>query len=187
MKKNGIITHCLHCNAEIYVQPSKLAQGRGRYCSRSCGAKSNSLKHGHTNHTKLSPTYTSWASMKGRCQNKNNPKYHMYGAVGITVCEKWQTFEGFLKDMGERPDGTSIDRIDGSLGYFKENCRWATITEQQRNLKSNVIVSYQGEEYVLKDLANKLGLSPTTLKYRIEQGWDESRYSEKPNQRKHLA
>ena len=64
--------------------------------------------------------------MKQRCSRPNHDKYYMYGAVGITYDPKWESFEGFLGDMGERPIGTTLDRIDSKKGYYKENCRWAT-------------------------------------------------------------
>jgi hypothetical protein len=72
--------------------------------------------------------------MKDRCLNENHKYFYLYGGRGISVCEKWLTFEGFLADMGEMPEkGFSIDRIDNDLGYFKENCRWIPRNEQQKN------------------------------------------------------
>lgn len=74
--------------------------------------------------------------MKQRCLNKNNVAYNRYGEIGITVCGRWLEFSNFLEDMGERPEGTSLDRIDGTKGYYKENCRWSTSKEQILNSKS---------------------------------------------------
>lgn len=71
--------------------------------------------------------------MKNRCLNPNATDYPRYGGRGIRVCDRWLSFENFLADMGERPNGTTIDRIDGSKGYEPTNCRWATASEQQRN------------------------------------------------------
>lgn len=82
------------------------------------------------------PTYRSWDSMKQRCLNKNNVAYNRYGGAGITVCTSWLDYSNFLKDMGERPKGKTLDRIDGTKGYYKENCRWATVSEQRRNSKT---------------------------------------------------
>lgn len=78
-------------------------------------------------------TYKSWSSMKERCFNKNHKNYRYYGGRGITVCDRWKTFSNFYEDMGERPEETSIDRIDPNLGYFKENCQWATRSQQNKN------------------------------------------------------
>jgi hypothetical protein len=88
--------------------------------------------HGHTT-GKFSPTYHSWASMIQRCTNPNRSFYHRYGGRGITVCKRWMTFINFLADMGERPDGTSLDRINNDGNYTPRNCRWATLAEQQRH------------------------------------------------------
>lgn len=84
------------------------------------------------------PTYQSWRAMKTRCTTKTSSQYHRYGGAGISICSEWLTFENFLADMGERPPGTSIDRIDNTKGYFKENCRWATAKTQARNRKLKI-------------------------------------------------
>jgi hypothetical protein len=109
--------------------------------------------------------------MKQRCLNPNNPKYPAYGGSGISVCEDWLSFERFLADMGERPAGTTIDRIDGALGYFNGNCRWATIHEQQNNVRTNRRVEYAGRSVTVAELATELGLERNTLYYRIDAGW----------------
>lgn len=109
--------------------------------------------------------------MKQRCTNARAAKFASYGGAGITVCEEWLSFDGFVADMGERPDGTTIDRIDGTKGYFRGNCRWATATEQQNNLRSNRMIDYVGEALSLSALARKLGVEINTLAYRIDAGW----------------
>jgi hypothetical protein len=80
-----------------------------------------------------SRTYVSWSMMKQRCLNPNYEPFKRYGGKGIDVCKEWLVFDNFFSDMGERPIGTSLDRIDGRLGYSKNNCRWATRREQLEN------------------------------------------------------
>lgn len=80
-----------------------------------------------------SPTYRTWDGMKQRCLNPKATGYARYGGAGITVCDRWLEFANFLADMGERPEGTTLDRIDSSKGYEPGNCRWATRAEQNRN------------------------------------------------------
>lgn len=84
------------------------------------------------------PEYRVWIAMKQRCNDKNASNYHKYGGKGIKVCDRWNdSFIAFYSDMGKRPDGHSIDRIDGSRGYEPGNCRWADIYTQNRNRKFN--------------------------------------------------
>lgn len=121
-------------------------------------------------------TYNSWAMMLSRCRNPKNPKFYMYGGAGVSVCERWQSFENFLADMGDRPLGTSIDRMDGARGYAPGNCRWATPPEQMAHLKTSRIVRYGGRDYALPDLAKALKVEKTTLTYRIRAGWPEHQW-----------
>ena len=88
----------------------------------------------HSDHG--SRTYMIWKGIRRRCNNKNDSAYHRYGGAGIKVCDEWSDYSKFLEDMGECGEGMSIDRIEGSKGYYKENCRWATCTQQARNRKS---------------------------------------------------
>lgn len=129
------------------------------------------MKHGHAKTTtrNATPTYESWTSMKMRCKNKNYSSYKFYGAKGITYCPEWELFENFLRDMGERPKGTSLDRIDGTQGYFPENCRWATNRQQNENRKSSVWIDYAGEKLLLIDFARKIGMRVDTVWYRLNK------------------
>ncbi len=93
----------------------------------------SNIKHGHSANGKVSPTYQSWRDMKQRCQNVNCKNYEDYGGRGVKVCERWQDFTNFLADMGEKPEGLTLDRIDYNSDYEPNNCRWATRKEQRRN------------------------------------------------------
>jgi len=146
-------------------------------------------KHGHTTHTASSPTYKSWHMMKQRCLNPNYDQYENYGGRGIKVVAHWGDFENFLADMGKRPEGMTLDRIDNSKGYSKANCRWATKKEQQRNRRTNRMLSYQGETMCLLDWANRLGIKQHSLSMRIDvYGWtvEEALSTPKMNRGKHL-
>jgi hypothetical protein len=80
------------------------------------------------------PMYGAWSGMVNRCTNPNHTSFARYGGIGITVCDRWRDFRNFLADMGERPAGKTLDRIDGMKGYEPGNCRWASATEQRRNI-----------------------------------------------------
>jgi hypothetical protein len=115
-----------------------------------------------------------------RCHDEGQVSYKNYGAKGITVCSTWrESIYNFLNDMGHRPsEKHSIDRIDYTKGYYKENCRWSTIEEQANNKSSNVVVCYQGESLNLSQWSTKLGIKYTTLVGRFNQGYvDDALFS----------
>lgn len=111
---------------------------------------STNKKHGHSG-SFHSPTYQSWHAMKQRCLNANHESYKLYGARGITICERWLTFANFLNDMEIRPNSKTLDRIDNNKGYEPGNCRWATDEEQHANQRHNghapLIYCQRGHEF----------------------------------------
>lgn len=123
-------------------------------------------KHGMCN----TPTYKTWIMMKSRCYDQKNESFYNYGAVGVTVCDEWRvSFENFLSDMGVRPSGMTIDRIDNSKGYFKENCRWQTPKEQANNRRSNVVVYYNGDKLTVEEYAKLINLSDSGARFRLKK------------------
>ena len=127
------------------------------------------IKHGHNapKSNGVSPTYNTWHAMKKRCTNPNHKSYKYYGGRGISICERWNDFEKFLEDMGERPDGLTIERVNNDLDYNKENCVWATGSEQQRNkrgsLTSEQIFEICKSSLSQRTLAKQYGVSQATI------------------------
>lgn len=125
----------------------------------------------------------SWANMLQRCTNPKATQYSRYGGAGITVCAKWHDFDGFLEDMGERPEGLTLDRIDNAKGYFKENCQWASREQQQRNRNRTLRVPYKGDLVAITELSEKFGIDRDTLLNRIKKGWPEEEWDKRPRRR----
>lgn len=117
------------------------------------------------------PEYWAWQRMKQRCFDENTPEFKHYGGRGITVCERWLDFENFLSDMGERPKGMTVERINNDGDYESTNCRWATRREQAVNRSMTRWLTYGGERLCMKDWALRVGISLPLLKYRIDAGW----------------
>jgi len=135
--------------------------------TRSCGClrrESSSERH-KTHGMTGSPTYRTWCSMRKRCEDKTDDHYKWYGARGITVCERWSSFENFLSDMGVRPRGMSLDRIDNDGPYSPENCRWATQKEQMQNTRKSV--TFEGK--TIQEWSEQLGIKYHTLTYRMRK------------------
>src|SRR3990172_8859973 len=121
-------------------------------------------------------TYEVWASMKQRCLNPGALRFKDYGGRGIRICERWMRFENFLTDMGKRPAGRSLDRKNNDGGYSRENCRWATRTEQMNNTRRTRLISFRGKSFSLTQWAKKMGIKYTTLWMRINgYGWSPQR------------
>ncbi len=128
--------------------------------------------------------YGTWSGMVQRCTNPNNERYHRYGGRGIKVYDKWLTFEGFYEDMGEPPEGKTLDRIDNDGNYEPSNCRWATPTEQANNKYDTIELTYQGKTQTLYQWGIDLGIKQHTLYTRVRRGWVADRILTTPLQAK---
>jgi hypothetical protein len=116
------------------------------------------------------PLYQVWCNMRSRCRNPNNPYFHNYGGRGISVCPEWEDYRTFERDMGPRPNGTTLDRIDNDKGYSKDNCRWSDWSSQCRNMRKTTYVTIEGQRYVAADLADIAGKSASTIVARANRG-----------------
>lgn len=115
-------------------------------------------------------TYQTWASMRDRCNNKGSNSYHKYGARGISICKRWDSFENFLIDMGPRPDDKSLDRFPNFDGNYEPgNCRWATNGQQNGNKRTSILIDYQGERVHLSKLARLVGVDTETFRKRVHR------------------
>ena len=160
------------CGNETLVAGNHLRSGSTISCG--CFAaestKTRSFVHGKTKSTE----YRSWIGMKQRCTNSRNAEFHRYGGRGISVCDRWlNSFENFIKDMGNKPEGMSLDRIDTNGNYCPENCRWATDVQQNNNTRKNRFITHEGQTLSYTQWSKQLGGNPNLVYLRIRGGWDD--------------
>jgi hypothetical protein len=130
-------------------------------------------KHGHTKKGLHSREYSTWHSMIQRCTNPRTTGYSHYGGRGISVCTRWrESFNSFLEDMGKRPAGHSLERIDVNGNYEPSNCRWATSVDQGRNKRDNRNLTINGITRTVSDWARESGIKRITIQARLRKGWD---------------
>lgn len=167
-KNNHAVFLCrCGCGANTEVKGIKLRSGATKSCG--CLKKSGALRrvHGY----KGSRIYRIWVSMRFRCNNKNDKGYPNYGGRGIRVCKRWNTFTNFLEDMGEPPEGLSLDRINVDGNYEPSNCRWATADTQANNARSNIKISFNGITMNASQWARLIGIDRRLLVSRYRKGW----------------
>ena len=154
------------CGNKKIISSASLRRGTTNSCG--CLVIEKATKH---NMARTS-IYNCWCDMKSRCLNKNNKEYKNYGGRGIKVCDSWLKFENFYKDMGVKPNGLTIDRINNNGNYELSNCRWATKKEQGNNKRTNKRLFFNGKEYTLKQWCCFLKLNYYTIHSRFRLGWD---------------
>lgn len=144
---------------------------RGKVVSCGCWNDEKRTTHG------MSRTHINsvWRSMLDRCQNPNNVAYRNYGGRGIAVCERWKEFKNFFADMGDRPKGYQIDRINNDGNYEPGNCRWATPRQQQNNKRGTRILEFNGKSQSIGDWSLETGIKWQTLRGRLRNGWSIER------------
>lgn len=121
--------------------------------------------------------YERWFGMKKRCLDPDYHNFKKYGAIGITICDEWaNSFEAFFTDMGMPPTPEhELDRKDNSKGYSKENCRWATKKENNRNRRDSRIMEIKGEKMTMIAASERYSVPYTTLHMRLSQGWSDEK------------
>jgi pentatricopeptide repeat protein len=123
--------------------------------------------HGYARRGRKTDAYRVWESMIRRCHNPNQESYRHYGAKGVTVCDRWRDFRNFIADMGEKPPGMTIDRIDPRRGYEPGNVRWADCKTQARNKTTAHMVTFRGQTKCIAEWAEELGIKAKTLRARL--------------------
>lgn len=156
------------CGNELEVPNGNLRSEN----TRSCGCLERELlsARSRTHGKSKTKTYESWLNMHARCK-PGHVRSDDYAGRGITVCERWNQFAAFLEDMGERPKGTTLDRIDNNRGYEPGNCRWTTYLVQARNSRKNHLVTIQGETLPISMWAERTGIPDRVLWRRLNLGW----------------
>lgn len=157
------------CGKFIETRGFKLRRGG----TKSCGClRIERLAESRRQHGLCdTPTYRSWQMARHRCSNPNNVAYGNYGGRGIRMCDAWASdYLVFLADMGERPAGKTLDRVDPMLGYQPGNCRWATPVEQTLTKRNTKLVEWSGEQTTVRAVARIAGVSATTLYEHLKRG-----------------
>ena len=153
------------CGVKRLVAAASLRNGR----SHSCGCYSSERKKSHGK--SRTPIYLVWRGMLKRCELPSHDQYRNYGGRGISVCSRWRTFENFYADMGDRPKGMSLDRINNDGNYEPSNCRWASQTTQIRNKRNTAFIRYNGKRVALAAVCESLGVPLKRTRNRLAAGW----------------
>lgn len=175
-KERAVFARCA-CGNEKIFRLTYLRNGHTRSCGCArADANRKRATHGHTPRIGRNTTYAVYRDMLTRCTNPNYREFHLYGGRGITVCERWrESYENFLSDMGDRPEGMTLERDRVDDGYGPNNCRWATILEQANNKRNSAVIEHNGRSMTVAQWARELGVNPFSLYYRRSKGWSAER------------
>lgn len=158
------------CGNESEVRSGSLKNGGTQSCGCLCRDRVIAAKTTHR--MTKSREYRCWRGIKQRCNNPNDRGYKNYGGRGIRVCGRWnESFERFFEDMGEAPEGMSLDRIDNNGDYSPKNCRWATPETQHRNRRNNHVLTARGKSMIIWDWHKETGANRSTILSRLRRGW----------------
>ena len=167
------------CGNEAIVPRCSMASGNTISCG--CALTEALTKHGKSKTT----LYKKWQSMKTRCDNPKSNRFAYYGGKGISYCVRWRLFENFYEDMHEGyRKGLTLDRIDGSKDYSKENCHWVDYADQNNNKSDNILFAYGGRVYTPKEVSKRFSIPLSTVYNRRIAGWSDERIIETPPQSK---
>jgi hypothetical protein len=155
------------CGTNNIVRGDILTCGQATSCG--CYHKEIQAKRFTTHGGSFTSEYSIWENMVARCTNPTNKFYKNYGGRGITVSPKWFSYGNFVADLGKRPAGYTLERLDNDKGYSKENCVWATRHAQARNKRNNHNITYNDVTMCLTDWARSLGISPSALDRRLKK------------------
>ena len=162
------------CGTTSIKRLGNLRSGQTHSCGHLRSEVTGRLKTKHAMYG--TPSYKSWSSMRTRCQNENNHKYPSYGGRGIIVCERWNSFELFFEDMGERPKGTTLGRINNDGNYDLNNCEWQSNNCQARNKRNSALFVFNGKSATISEHCEGVGLNYNTVRTRIySYGWNIER------------
>lgn len=159
------------CGGEAHIIGQSLRSGKSTSCGcRQREAARAQAKHGQAMREATTPAYNTWLAMKDRCRNPNNENFRHYGGRGIRVCAEWMVFEAFFRDMGERPKGHSIERVDVNGNYEPGNCIWIPRLEQARNTRACRWLECDGVRLLEREWAKLMGIHETTIIYHLKRG-----------------
>lgn len=163
-----------NCGNRVEVRLFQMRAGNVKSCGCLQRERSSESKtiHGHSRAKNVTSEYRTWRHMHERCSSKKDKSFSNYGGRGITVCKRWSSFTNFYKDMGKRPEGTSIDRIDNNKGYFPKNCRWATKEQQSNNKRTNRWITIDGKTMTLTQWSKHLNIPIATMYRRVQDAAD---------------